>query len=116
MLEGKANFGFVSKYKKGAKVPTGNTEFQFKTGNLNFHSGSYDWLVVTGSNFARFKGIGTINSGSIVYKFQLWAGDDSTDTFRIKIWTEDEGGVEVVVYDNGFDQPIDAGSIKIHTQ
>ncbi len=29
---GKANFGFVSKYKKGANVPTGNTEFNFKAG------------------------------------------------------------------------------------
>ncbi len=28
-LSGKATFGFVSKYKKGASVPTGNTEFQF---------------------------------------------------------------------------------------
>jgi hypothetical protein len=33
---GKANFGFVSKYKKGASTPTGNTEFQFKAGDLNF--------------------------------------------------------------------------------
>jgi len=29
-LTGKATFGFVSKYQKGANVPTGNTEFQFK--------------------------------------------------------------------------------------
>ena len=28
-LSGKATFGFVSKYKKGATVPEGNTEFQF---------------------------------------------------------------------------------------
>ena len=37
-LAGKANFGFVSKYKKGASTPTGETEFQFQAGNLNFHS------------------------------------------------------------------------------
>ena len=35
---GKANFGFVSKYKRGATPPTGNTEFNFKSGDLNFHS------------------------------------------------------------------------------
>ena len=29
---GKATFGFVSKYQKGANVPSGNTEFQFKAG------------------------------------------------------------------------------------
>ncbi len=96
--EGKATFGFVSKYKKGASVPTGNTEFQFHAGDLNFHSTSYDWLVVTGSDFAKFKGTGTIN-GEGTYKFQIWAGDSALDTFRIKIWYEDGG--EVVVYDNG---------------
>jgi hypothetical protein len=28
-LSGKATFGLVAKYKKGASVPDGNTEFQF---------------------------------------------------------------------------------------
>jgi hypothetical protein len=112
--EGKATFGFISKYKKGADVPTGNTEFQFKAGDLNFHSTSYDWLVVTGSEFAKFKGTGTIN-GEGTYKFQIWAGDNDPDTFRIKIWWEDDGN-EHVVYDNGMDQPIDGGSIVVHTK
>ena len=116
--EGKASFGFVSKYKKGATVPTGNTEFQFKAGDLNFHSDSYDWLVVTGSDYAMFKGTGTIN-GSGEYKFRIWArdvGKGGDDTFRIKIWEEDEGGLEDVVYDNGMDQVIDSGSIVVHTK
>jgi len=108
--EGKATFGFVSKYKKGASVPEGNTEFQFKDGNLNFHSTSYDWLVVTGSNYAKFKGAGTIN-GQGDYKFQIWAGDNDPDTFRIKIW---DANTEVVVYDNGMDQAIGGGSIVVH--
>jgi len=111
---GKATFGFVSKYKKGATVPDGNTEFQFKAGNLNFHSTSYEWLVVTGSDFAKFKGEGTIN-GQGNYKFQIWAGDDSPDTFRIKIWYEDNG-TEVVVYDNGMDQAIGGGNIVVHNK
>ena len=114
-LVGKATFGFVSKYKKGASAPTGDTEFQFKAGDLNFHSTSYDWLVVTGSNFAKFKGVGTINGAPGEYKFQIWAGDNSPDTFRIKIWAE-AGGGEVVVYDNGMHQPINGGSIVIHTK
>jgi len=112
--EGKATFGFVSKYKKGATVPDGNTEFQFKAGDLNFHSTSYEWLVVTGSNFAKFKGEGTIN-GQGNYKFQIWAGDGAQDTFRIKIWYED-GGNEVIVYDNGMNQPIGNGSIVVHSK
>ncbi|MBK7245505.1 MAG: hypothetical protein IPH98_16970 [Saprospiraceae bacterium] len=37
-LTGKANFGFVAKYKKGNNQVDGNTEFQFKAGNLNFKS------------------------------------------------------------------------------
>jgi nitrous oxidase accessory protein NosD len=114
-LEGKATFGFVSKYQKGANVPTGSTEFQFKAGDLNFHSTSYDWLVVTGSNYARFKGAGTIN-GEGDYKFMLWAGDGNPDTFRIKIHTEDALGNETVVYDNGFNQAIEGGSIVIHAK
>ena len=114
-LEGKANFGFVSKYKKGAEVPTGQTEFKFEVADLDFHSSSYDWLVVNqaGTN-AQFKGAGTINDSGY-YKFMLWAGDDP-DTFRIKIWEEDESGVETVKYDNGVDQAIAGGSIVIHVK
>jgi len=112
---GRASFGFVAKYKKGASVPEGNTEFQFKAGNLNFHSTSYDWLVVNqGGARAQFKGSGTIN-GSGDYTFMLWAGDGEPDTFRIKIWYED-GGTEVVVYDNYMEQTIGGGSIVVHTK
>jgi PKD repeat protein len=92
---GRANFGFVSKYKKGASTPTGSTEFQFHAASLNFHSSSYQWLVVAGSK-AQFKGTGTIN-GVDGYGFMLTATDASPDTFRIKIWrTSDDS----VVYDN----------------
>ncbi len=119
--EGKANFGFVSKYKEGANVPTGNTEFNFKAGGLNFHSDEYDWLVITGSNYARYKGSGTINGNVApngeLYKFQIWAGDktdsEGDDTFRIKIWYE-VNDTEFVVYDNGLDQAISGGSIQVH--
>jgi hypothetical protein len=113
-LTGKANFGFLSKYKKGATAPTGQTEFVFRAGGLNFHSSSYDWLVVTGSNFARFKGWGSVN-GEYGYRFKLWAGD-GPDTFRIRIWVEDEADAdEWIVYDNGPDQAIEGGSIVVHT-
>ena len=109
---GKATFGFVSKYKKGAATPTGQTQFQFKTGNLNFHSDSYEWLVVAGPN-AKYKGVGTINGGGN-YGFMLTAQDGSPDTFRIKIWDKDNG--DVVVYDNQMGDSDDsyAGSIVVH--
>jgi photosystem II stability/assembly factor-like uncharacterized protein len=99
---GKANFGFVSKYKKGAEVPTGETEFQFKAGNLNFHSDSYEWLVVA-NHKAMYKGVGTIN-GAGNYGFMLSAIDEKltpstdVDLFRIKIWDKDND--DAIVYDN----------------
>ncbi len=112
-LTGRANFGFVSRYKQGASTPSGNTEFQFRAGDLNFKSSAYEFLVITqGGTRAQYKGAGTIN-GAGAYQFMIWATDGSPDTFRIKIWSE-SGGVETVVYDNGFDQALGGGSIVIH--
>jgi hypothetical protein len=120
-LYGKANFGFVSKYKRGATVPDGTTEFQFQTGNLNFHSTVYEWLVISGTNKAQFKGSGTINNAGD-YGFLLTAKDASPDTFRIKIWDKT---TSAVIYDNasGPDditgsptQAIGGGSIQIQTK
>ncbi len=71
-LEGKATFGFVSKYQKGANIPTGTTEFQFKVAGLTFKS-TYDWLVVAGVR-AQFKGTGKINEAG-EYGFLLTAID-----------------------------------------
>jgi len=124
-LTGFANFGFVSKYKKGAYVPTGNTEFQFHAGNMNFKSSSYQWLVVAGAR-AQFKGYGTIN-GEGNYGFMLTAidgqvnGGGGVDKFRIKIWDVNDN--DNVVYDNQLGDSDDAdltsaitgGSIVIHS-
>jgi len=125
LLTGKATFGFVSRYKKGATTPTGVTEFQFKVADLNFHSDSYQWLVIAGAK-AIYKGVGTIN-GEGNYGFMLSAIDagltpqkDDVDTFRIKIWDKDNG--DTVVYDNHIGASEDAnpsaaiagGSIVIH--
>jgi hypothetical protein len=122
---GKANFGFVSKYKRGSTVPTGNTEFQFKAGDLNFNSNVYDWLVIAGAK-AMFKGEGTIN-GTGAYGFMISAIDGDLfvnggdDRLRMKIW--DLVNEELVVYDNQTGDEEDAdpvsgiggGSIVIHT-
>ena len=120
-LTGRANFGFVSKYKKGQSVPSGNTEFQFQAADLNFKSVSYDWLIIAGTK-AMFRGNGTIN-GVGDYKFLLSAKDENKvggdDTFRIKIW---DSYTEIVVYDNQLGSAdtdeastaIAGGSIIIH--
>ena len=97
-----SNFGFVSQYKKGATVPTGETEFQFQVATMNFHSTSYDWLTVSGAR-AQYKGTGTVN-GTGSYGFMLTAidgdvsGGGGIDKFRIKIWDNNNGGL--IVYDN----------------
>ncbi len=122
-VSGRANLGFVAKYRNGASEPIGSTEFQFKAGDLNFHSTSYDWLVVAGAR-AQFKGDGTIN-GSGDYHFMLTAidgqvaGGGGVDRFRIRIWDKASGGL---IYDNQSGDPDDAdpstallgGAIKIH--
>jgi hypothetical protein len=127
-LAGKANFGFNAKYKKGQTVPTGETEFQFQVGNVNFKSTDYQWLVVSGAK-AQYKGNGTLN-GQAGYWFMLTAtdgqvnGDGGVDKFRIKIINTNTGATE---YDNvptatGDDievanpQAIAGGSIVIHAK
>ncbi len=124
-LSGRANFGFNSQYKKGATVPTGETEFNFQVGNFDFHSDAYNWLVVSGFK-AQYKGTGTVN-GVSGYDFTLTAydgditGGGGVDKFRIRI-TKTNGGN--VVFDNRNGLPTDmdtadpeaisGGSIVIH--
>jgi hypothetical protein len=114
---GKANFGFVSKYKKGSNTPDGQTEFQFQAGNLNFHSSSYDvGSLVVSSYKAQYKGVGDIN-GVPGYKFILTAydgdingaGNDGVDKFRIKILDSNNN----VVYDNRMNASDDIDTVPM---
>jgi hypothetical protein len=116
-LSGRATFGFVSKYRKGATIPDGNTEFQFHAAGLRFTSDAYQWLVVSGSK-AQFKGTGLLD-GVAGYGFLVTVTDGNVDRFRIKIWD----GSGAVVFDNvlgasdGADpQAISGGSIVVHTK
>jgi hypothetical protein len=123
LATGKANFGFVSKYKKGSSAVDGNTEFQFHAGNLNFKSTLHEAgsLVITNGK-ATYRGDGTVN-GVPGYKFTLiaidgnWNSGTGPDKFRIII--KGAGGV---VYDNQMGAAENAddatilggGSIVIH--
>jgi PKD repeat protein len=122
-VSGPASFGLVAKYQKGNSTPQGNTQFQFQIAGLNFHSTSYDWLVIAGAQ-AKYKGVGTIN-GAGNYGFQLFATDGDLlgggiDKFRIKIWDKSNG--DAVVFDNEIGAADDAdpttaisdGQIVIH--
>lgn len=122
-LSGRATFGFNAKYQHGNNVPDGQTEFQFRVADLNFHSSSYEWLVVSGPR-AQFRGEGTVN-GQGGYRFMITAidgqhsGGGGFDKFRIRIWN-DHG----LVYDNqkgtsddgqlGDETKLGGGSIVIH--
>jgi hypothetical protein len=124
-LSGKASFDFVSKYQKGASIPTGYVEFQLKVANLSFESTANEWMVIAGSK-AQYKGTGTVN-GAGSYCFMLTAidgqinGGGGLDKFRIKIW---DPATDTVVYDNQMTAADDAmpttviggGSIVIHAQ
>jgi hypothetical protein len=92
---GPATFGFVSKYKPGMNTPSGNLEFQFKEGNLNFKSTSMDWLVVTGEPRAIFHGTGTVNGVNVCnFEVDAWAGSFTgyVDAFGLKISSCSSGG------------------------
>ncbi|MET3543226.1 hypothetical protein ABID22_003969, partial [Pontibacter aydingkolensis] len=122
-ITGKANFGFVSKYKKGSSQVDGNTEFQFSAGGINFKSSFHESgsLVIAGAK-AMYRGEGTVN-GASGYKFSItaidghWNGGSGPDKFRIKITKNGS-----TIYDNGLgaDENSDAstalggGSIVIH--
>ena len=126
-LAGRVVVGFHSKYPGDAVAPTGTTELHLDLPALDFHSTSYEWLVVSGAK-AQFKGVGRI--GSREYGFLLTAYDGqvpgarSVDRVRIKIW--DPTNVARILYDNVLDpgatddidtakpQALGGGSIVIH--
>jgi hypothetical protein len=120
---GTANFGFVSKYKKGTTVPEGDTNFNFSAVGFKFDSDSYEWFVISGAK-ARYHGTGSVN-GTPGYGFELTAWDGQVtgaggvDRFRIKIWQGNPGNV---IYDNERGSPdgtdpitaLQSGVIVIH--
>ena len=123
-LTGKANIGFVSKYKEGGLTPEGETQFQLHAAGFKFHSTSYDWLVISGPT-AQYKGSGVVN-GSADYGFMLTAHDGKisgtgADLLRFRVWDKTTGAV---IFDNqvgsaedaGASTALTGGSIVIHAR
>jgi hypothetical protein len=104
--QGKAEFLFNAKYKKGAALPTGEVTFWINSAALNFYSNSFNWLVIAGSK-VYLEGTGTIN-GAGSYIFLLIAEDGNPDTLRFIIWDGTN-----LFYDNSSSQPLGGGQIKI---
>jgi PKD repeat protein len=99
-LSGRVNFGFISRYRRRADVPKGETHFRFHVGKFKFESRQYEWLIVDGG-LAQYKGTGKVN-GTGGYTFLLTAADgqtvgDRVDRMRLKVWHTATGAV---VYDN----------------
>jgi hypothetical protein len=111
---GKLAFDLVARYRRDGMVPEGSLVLSFNDIDVNFQSTGLDWLVITGGNYVRLKGTGTIN-GSGAYKFMIWATDGDPDTIRIRIWQQ-VGSVEVVVYDNLVEQALGGGNIVVHAR
>lgn len=128
-LTGRATFGFLSKYQRGAHTPSGHTRFAFNAASFTFVATSNDWLVVQGAGTdfgtARYRGQGTVN-GVPGYGFMVVAYDRDRkaqfgdgDALRLKVWQLSDG---TVIYDNlmGHDdaadtaQNIESGQIVIH--
>ena len=111
--EGKATFGFVTKYKQGAA--DGNLEFQYHVGDINLKSEEITWLVVSSPN-ANFQGEATIN-GEGLYTFRVLAKDgDKTggqpDEFTIKIWEGTDTEADPIY--QALNAELGGGNIIIH--
>ena len=98
---GDASFGFTVNYYKNASMPKGETQFEFKTGDLEFNALNFDYLVINGAK-AQFSGTGKITGDQSGYGFIMTVIDgdingSGTDKIRMKIYNKNNGRV---IYDN----------------
>src|SRR5579859_2476533 len=121
-LTGRLNIGFTARYQKGTTAPTGQTQFDFQAAKLNFHSTSYQWLVIAGAK-AQYRGAGTIN-GAGNYSFSVTVSDGSSsgaaDKVRLKVWDSASGAIVYDTQPGAADAadpttPLEGGNIAIHS-
>jgi hypothetical protein len=97
---GKVSYGFQSNYYKGATYPKGETQFEFKVGNLEFNALNFEYLSVARGK-AQFKGSGKVLGDQSGYSFILTVIDGAiaggADKMRMKIFNKTTGRV---IYDN----------------
>lgn len=120
-LAGDAKFGVVAKIKKGDTIPSGN--LQFRLGDFEFESLTYDWLVISGSK-ATLQGTGTINDRG-KYGYTLTILNEKSvagcpdGCLRLRVW--DAANSSIIIYDNERSRsasanpvtPVLRGNIKI---
>ena len=98
---GKVSYGFTVNYFKGATFPKGETQFEFKIGELEYNALNFEYLSINGYK-AVFKGSGKIiggQSGTDFIMFVTDGGLDGTgvDKVRIRIFNKN---TSQVYYDN----------------
>src|SRR5260221_11602709 len=116
---GDVKFGIQAKYTNG-NTPTGQSKLNFKVGNLDFNSASYEWLVVNGAK-AVLKADGTVNGlGSYTLLVSAIDGGQTNGQNLIRFQIRDASNT--VIYDTQPGDPstadpttaISNGSIKVH--
>ncbi len=109
---GRANFGFIAKYKGGSSA--GHLNFQYQDGNINLKSQHIDWLVISAVS-AQFQGIGTIKGWEGLYTFRVNCTDNDgkpkADKLTIKIWAGTDTEADPVY--KALNQELDGGNIKV---
>jgi hypothetical protein len=98
---GKVSYGFVVNYFKGATLPKGETQFEFKVGELEYNALNFEYLAVDGAK-AQFRGTGKITGGQSGINFIMTVVDGALDgsgidKVRMKIFNKNTG---LVYYDN----------------
>jgi hypothetical protein len=121
-LTGMVSFEFNAEYKHGQTSPTG--EVQLFTPDFDFHSTSFDWLVVSDDDCGMLKGYGAISRETSEFKFSLVVCDGSErethDEIVVRIWSAADGSV---VFNNGSDSldvsfeeatKVKGGDVQVH--
>lgn len=119
-VTGQVKFGIQAKYTGGNITPIGQTKWNFKNGNLDFVSTSYDWLVVSGAK-ATLKGHGTINgTGNYTFLASGIDGSQAGGSDKIRFQIKDASGNLVYDSQSGAADTADpttvstGGTIKVH--
>jgi hypothetical protein len=95
-------------------VPGGALQFCYNAGKLHLKSATFDWLVVTNTNWAKFQGLATITgAGDALYPFRVDARDGAPDRLVLKVWApgSDPSTAEPIYKASG---DVSGGQITIH--
>jgi len=98
---GDVSYGYTVNYYKGATLPKGEMQFEFKSANIEFNAINFDYLIISGAR-AQFRGSGKIIGDQSGYAFIMTVIDgalDGTgvDKVRMKIFNKNTGAI---IYDN----------------